>query len=583
MKKRVVAALGAVFLAGTLANQSLAVSTVLTPADVDAALKADKLKTIARREPRATELFPKVEAKIQQLKSDPGTKPYGDRLAIELLNINMYGGGETESRLKEDLDLLQVAAGNFKPPSADELKPLQDRYAKLVAEIDDRALVKDFDRLGRRHDKFIRYTSLGLWDKDKIASELQALEEMSANAPDIAFGRAEALRGLQDRKLAAVPKLVYLGTFAQEDTSISPVRRSVGLIEEGLGGSTQLEAAELLVKNPDGTMIDITTANNPAHGIPFAPPLSLWMKSRMLEGRVPAITFKLPADMSAQDVIDGKLDDYFKKNIAEIANTKEAAVVGLFTDFDQTLAANSFGDDGRTPFYKFDPKLSKMTPEQAADEYLKAARKGVYANPKAVWPDLSSHYGDKNIPDGPERVRDAWKRIQQMIGTSAPNVALFSSAGGFHGSKYAAKTAGFENAGTQAWNKLEYYYPGDGVLDWVGVKAVGSDPTTDPKGANLNEAIDQFFFEARSSGWQNTPVALMNLAPGDTANPAAEAAWIPVVFQKIIGGTYPNVSMVFVDLPQKLTLWTREASTAYRTNVASNKNYKWPLRFKMLK
>jgi len=579
MRKGITTALCAVILAGTLSGQADAAQSGAT---VDDAFKAEKSKTIFKREPRAQELIPQVEARIAQLKANPATQAYGERLASELLAIQMFGAGESETRLKEDIDLLQAATGGDAPPSDAELKALQEQYVKLVSDIDDRALVKDFERLLKKHDRFVRYTSLGLWGKDKIASELQAMADSLVSAPDIAFGRAESLRGLQDRQLASVPNLVYVGTSAHEETALSPGRRSVGILEEGLGTTTPIESADLIVQNKDGNFVDLSTPNSSAAGLPFAPPLSLWMKTRMLEGRVPAINFKLPPNMTAQDVIDGKIDDYIKRNISEIANTKGAVLVGLFSDFDQDLAAMSFGDDGTTPFYMFDPKLSTMTRQQAAAEYEKRASKSAYASPKALWPDLSSHYGDKSIPDGPERVRDAWKHVRKVIGEGFPNIAYYSTAGTFHGSKYPLKAPGFDVSGTQAWNKLEYYWPGDGVLNWIGINAIGSDPTTDPKGPNLTEAVDQFFVEASSSSWKNTPVMLVGLAPISSTNASAEAAWITTVFQKLICSDYPSVSMVLVDIPRGLTLWSREANSAYRTHVTTNKNYKWPLRFKML-
>lgn len=574
MKRPLTAALCAAFLAGTFGISASALQAPPQPRTVDESLKADKIKTVVRREARAQEIFPKVESNVAKLKASAETKAYGDRLERTLFEIEMFGPSESESRLKEDVDLLQEAASASNPPTAAELGPLQDRYAKLVSQIDDQALVKDFDRVLKRHDKFIRYTSLGLWDKTKIAEELEAMEDSVAAAPDIAFGRAETLRGLQDRKLQGVNKLVYLGTEPHEETMLSPSRRSIGIVEEGLGGIVQAETEELIIQNPDGKFVDLTAANNPANGIPFSPPLSLWMKTRMAEGRVPAITFQLPPTMTAQDVLDGKLDEYFKRNISEIASTKEAAVVGLFDNFDQELAINSFGADGRTPYYKLDAKT--------AADYEKRVQKGYYANAKALLPEMSNQYGDKNVPDGPERVRDAWKHIREIVGSSGSNISYFSTAGAFHGSKYPFKTTGLELAGNQAWNKLEYYWPGENVLDWIGVHAVGSDPNVDPKGPNMIEAIDQFFFEVRSSAWQNTPVILAGLAPSMVTNPNAEAGWILFAFQGIIPATYPNISMVFVDIPNRLTLWTREAASAYRTNVTSNKMYKTLLRFKML-
>lgn len=604
MTRRYFAALAALFVAAGSAGTIAAVKAAASLKEGTADLKANKIKSIVRREAGAQDAIPKVEARAAQLQSDPSTAAYGARLAQELVNIEMTGAGEMEGRLKDDVALLQAAAGNFQPPSAADLAPLQERYKKFVSDLDDSIFVKDYERLLKKHDKFVRYTSLGLWDKDKIASELQKMEEMAASAPDIAYGRAEGLRGLQNRKLASVKNLVYVGTYPHEEAFLSKDRRSVAVVEEGLGGTVPIETADLVMQNPDGTMCEMNTCNNPAYGMPFSPPLALWMKARMLEGRVPAITFELPDSETAarfaannpgakvdgdsnkligvQDVLDGKLDDYFKKNVGIVSDTKEAAIVGFFNDFDRDIAENAFGADGRTPFYMFDPKLAKGSPEEVRTEFLKRTEKGTYANAKSLWPELSNHYGDPNVPDGPERVRDAWKHIKQIIGTT-PNLAYYSTAGAYHGSKIAFKTLSLASAGTQAWNKLEYYWPGDGTLDWVGVQATGPDPSVEPKGPNVVDSIDQFFSEARSSAWQNTPVMLRGISPGPTPTPENESAWIATVFSKLIKGTCgPNTTIVLVDVPQKLTLWTPDGATAYRTNVTSDKFYKWPLRFKML-
>jgi hypothetical protein len=581
MRKASTAALVAAFLAGTLSNYACAATTAGVAED----LKTDKLKSLTRREAKVSDLIPKVEARVAALKANSATAAYGDRLGHELIEIEMFGPGESDERLKADMDFLQTAAAANQPPTSDELKPLQERYARLMAKLDDTALVKDYDRLLKRHDKLVRYAAAGIWDKDKIASELEQMEQMAESAPDIAFGAAESLRGLQQRRLAAVDKLVYLGTHPHEEWYLSRNRRSVGVLEEGAGGSVPIENADLTIQNADGSLVDLSAANNVSAGAPFSPPLSLWMKTRMVEGKVPSITFRLPETVAngqplgAQDIIDGKLDDYFKRNLQAIAETKEAAIVGLFTDFDRGLAANAFGKDGRTPFYMLDPKM-KETGEAAHAEYLKRSEKGVYANAKVLWPELSNQYGDPNTPDGPERVRDAWKHIRALAGDTTPNVAYFSTAGAYHGSKSAYK---FEpTAGTQAWNKLEYYWPGKDVLDWLGIEAVGPDPASDPKGPNIVEAVDPFFYEVRTSDWQAVPVVLRAVSPSTTPNPSLEPNWILSLFSQMIPGKYPNVSIVFVDAPEKLTLWSRDSAAAYRTNVASNKFYKWPLRFKML-
>jgi len=404
---------------------------------------------------------------------------------------------------------------------------------------------------------------------------------------------------LQDRRLMPVPKLVYLGTFPHEEDYISGDRRSVGMLEESTAVTLPLETVDFVIQGPGGELVDLATPNHPINSAPFAPPLSLWMKGRMLEGRVPAITFRLidkrareayaaagkpvTADAAAiytpQDIIDGKLDEYFNKNLSVIYGTKEASMIGLFDQFDREMAANSFGADGKTPFYLIaDAKLAKMPAEQAEAEYLKRAEKGAYT--KLLTPELSNQYGDANLPDGPERVRDAWKHVQQLLASKSKNVAFYSSAGAFHGSKAGTRNPK-EPAGNQAWNKLEHYYPGEGILDWIGTEAYGTNPATDPKGPNVVESIEGFMGELKTSKWADTLVMLRGLGPAAGTDPNAEGPWLENVFQKVIP-TSPNISIVFLQVPGNLSLWSRDAVSSFRTHIASNKMYKYPLRFKML-
>lgn len=565
---------------------------------------ADKIKSMTRRDARASELVPKAEAKIAELKANPAWQRYSKRIADEFEEITMIGPVMPDARLKNDMDLLEALCAAKAPPSASDLKPLQERYAKVAAKLDDSILFKDYDRVLKRHDKLVRYTALGIWDKDKIAGELAKIEEMMESAPDLPFGRSEMLRNLQDRKLVAVPKLYYIGNFPHEEEYISADRRAVGVLEESAGGANmKMETADMVIQGPDGALIDLTAANHPYLGLPFSPPLSVWLKARMLEGRVPSITFRLVDDavsdhyreldkdyvaqpaqiMHLTDVLDGKLDDYFKRNFKTIADTKEASLIGLFSNFDRQLAANSFGADGRTPFYAlFDDKIAKLPVDKQQEEFVKRTEKGLFT--KSVPADLCKYYGDANVPDGPERVRDAWKRVHDLlVATGAKNIGFYSTAGAFHGSPIALKIPALRQAGTQAWNKLEYYWPGEGVMDWLGTSAYGSTAELDPKGANIYKAMEGFMAEHRSSGWQSTPVMLRGLGLVENGHdPGHEADWFAQMFMQIVPATFPVISIVYLDMPGSLTLWDGLARTSYRDNVSSNKQYKYPLRFKML-
>ncbi len=588
MRKLVFAASLVTLLAVSLssANSAPPATTSLGPASVEE-LREDKLKRLFKRDPRAQDLMPKIEAKLSAMAKESPDAPLYQRLRFTVNEIVMAGGSLGDVRTRADVDVLEAITRDHKEPTSAELAPLQERYKKICDQFDDMVLTKDLDRAFKVHDKLVKYTSLGLWDKDKISSELERIEGLIGNAPDIAYGSSELLSTYKNRKLAAVPKLVYVGSFPREENYLTNDRRSEAVIES-TGGSVALETADFVIQDSNGRLVDFTESCNPLRGIPFSPPLSLWMKGKILVGRVPAVSFRLadksiPSAFKVQDVIDGKLDDYLKKNLGAVGSVKLPMLIGFLSEFDRDAAANSFGEDGKTPYYVYmDPKLKDFAPEKLGDELKKRIDKGVFANAKTVSADLSNKYGDAQIPDGPERVRDAWKHFKKILSESGDTLSFYSTAGAFYGNKSAAKLTGSLAAGNQVWNKMEYYWPGESVFDWIGINAIGTDPAADTKGPNLMESISPFMQDVRSTSWQATPVMLRGLAPSEERSPLTEASWITTVFQKIIPATFPNINMVFVNIPDNLTLWTGEGMSAYRTNVASNKFYKWPLRFKTL-
>lgn len=561
-------------------------------------LRVEKVKNLAKRDARAEELVNKAQAKCDSIKqSNPAL---GARMQKAIDQIAFVGSGASDARVKADMEFLDAIAKDHKEPTSDELAPLQERYKKACAQFDDLILNKDFDRAFHISDKLVRYTSLGLWDKDKIASELERIEGLIERAPDADFGKTQLFDTCKNKRLVSLPKLVYMGDTPNEQMYLTGDRPSVALIDEGCGKPLQMEMAEHYMQAPDGKPANFAEANNPSLGIPFSPPLSLWAKTRILEGRLPVILLKLVDSdarskdpnyasakgefMTVADVASGKMDDYFKANVKELAPEKSPVMLGLFSEFDREAAATAFGADGHTPYYSIlDPKLKDMPESKRNDEIKKRIEKGVYSGPKGSSPELSNQYGDANIPDGPERVRDAWKRLSKVLTESnASSIVMFSSAGAFHGNKNAGKFPDESDAGNQSWNKLEYYWPGAGVMDWLGINAIGTDPGHDPKGPNIMESIEPFMAELRTSSWLTTPVMLVKAAPFRNRNPLDEAAWVSTMFNKVVPLTFPNILAVFVDVPNQLTLWSPEGKSMFRSYVSSNKSLNFPMRFKSL-
>ncbi len=71
-------------------------------------------------------------------------------------------------------------------------------------------------------------------------------------------------------------------------------------------------------------------------------------------------------------------------------------------------------------------------------------------------------YGDPNLPDGPERFQDTYRRIIQICrNAGADNITWV-----FH-----ADAKSYPN---EKWNAFENFYPGDEWIDWLGFSAYGT-------------------------------------------------------------------------------------------------------------
>jgi beta-mannanase len=101
---------------------------------------------------------------------------------------------------------------------------------------------------------------------------------------------------------------------------------------------------------------------------------------------------------------------------------------------------HAFGEDGRT-------------------EYDVAA---------GQWCGLSACYGDLNVPDGPERYRDAYRHVHNLAAPLAPNIAWV----------WNPNARNWPLASVAPWNDYNEYYPGDDYVDWVGLDGYNWGPNS---------------------------------------------------------------------------------------------------------
>lgn len=87
-------------------------------------------------------------------------------------------------------------------------------------------------------------------------------------------------------------------------------------------------------------------------------------------------------------------------------------------------------------------------------------------------------YGDPERPDGPERFAAAYRHIvETMRGAGADNLTWV-----FH--------LNAEDHPGDGWNGFEEYYPGDDVVDWVGVSAYGPQTPMEDEASPFRAMMD---------------------------------------------------------------------------------------------
>lgn len=137
-------------------------------------------------------------------------------------------------------------------------------------------------------------------------------------------------------------------------------------------------------------------------------------------------------------------------------------------------------------------------------------------------------YGDPDAPDGPERFRDAYRRLIAICrAEGATDITWF-----FH------VDAGSEPRA--AWNRdYRNYYPGDEYIDWLGLSAYGSlGPGERPRPlpARLDRAYPRLHAVAPAK-----PIAILEYGHAERGSGRRKATWIRRAMRAVAAGRWPAI------------------------------------------
>jgi len=134
-------------------------------------------------------------------------------------------------------------------------------------------------------------------------------------------------------------------------------------------------------------------------------------------------------------------------------------------------------------------------------------------------------YGDKNLYDGPERYRDAYRHLIDIFrAEGVHNVTWF-----FH--------ANMVSSPKEEWNRPKNYYPGDDYIDWIGVSIYGPFHPGENYWESFHKIVKENYQNILEIS-DNKPFALLEFGVTDHHPLGSKSEWLQDAFQTILSQEY---------------------------------------------
>ncbi len=156
--------------------------------------------------------------------------------------------------------------------------------------------------------------------------------------------------------------------------------------------------------------------------------------------------------------------------------------------------------------------------------------------------DWYPHSGPQNMPDGPAKFIEAWRRIHRLFDEAGATNAVW------------VWSPNFESKPKAAWNSWRNYYPGDEFVDWVGIDAYNWGTTQRWSGwRSLDDLVKPIYtrFAARK------PIMIAETASAEVGG--SKARWIHDAARAISRDLLGVKALVWFDV-DKETDWRVDSS-----------------------
>jgi Glycosyl hydrolase family 26 len=137
-------------------------------------------------------------------------------------------------------------------------------------------------------------------------------------------------------------------------------------------------------------------------------------------------------------------------------------------------------------------------------------------------------YGNPHEADGPERFRDAYRRIVDLCrGEGADNITWF-----FH-----VDVSGWPHA---RWNRISSYWPGSRYVDWIGLSDYGPQKPGEPW-VSFRRRLDRVYDRVTALGPE--PIAMLEYGASEQpGHPGRKAGWIRRTIGDVAADRWPRLN-----------------------------------------
>lgn len=393
------------------------------------------------------------------------------------------------------------------------------------------------------------------------------------------------------------PKLgAVFGMWSLDGLSLLPEDSVLRHFEVETGQKVRLDNLVLELQDVDGNlrfpddpfMIPIPGKSN---NLKIGPSFEILLLRTWASGAIPAIELHLqehnsvswqkeafgrviPDDkwISLQDIIDGDIDDYFSQLAGMLKKYNMPVFLRVINEFNAYMIIwPDFGKDGRTSIFDLCGRGG------GRDRFFKAIRENdmaVIDGFRFDCPGLFTGYGDPNLPDGPERIRDAWRHIHDVFDEAqASNVTWAAQIAPEHGSHIRI----FEKV--REIDKMEYYWPGRNYLDWGGISGYVRDLEKNKnKPGTLFSCVGWWKEEITDQEWGELPNVLYEFSQVPRLQKENFLQWIRDLMSEYLPADFPNIKAINW-IEKNMPLETKEEVDAFRKYVTNNSYWQGEFRY----